>query len=46
VKPVFTTGTTQACNGGHPASVVGLRQSDAVAGVTKDGLTVLSSGSA
>jgi len=37
VKLVFTLGTTQACNGGQPASVVGLRQSDAMAGLTSDG---------
>jgi hypothetical protein len=46
VKLVFTAGTTQACNGGQPASVVRLRQSDAVAGLTNEGYTVLSSGSA
>jgi hypothetical protein len=34
VKLVFTAGTTQAYNGGQPASVVGLRHSDAVAGLT------------
>jgi hypothetical protein len=35
VKLVFTAGTWQACNGGQPASVVGLRHSDAVAGLTR-----------
>jgi hypothetical protein len=37
VKLVFTVGTAQACRGGQPASVVGLRQSDAVEGLTSDG---------
>jgi hypothetical protein len=46
VKLVFTAGTWQACNGGLPACVVGLRHSDAVAGLTSEGYTVLSSGSA
>ena len=46
VKLVLTVGTTQACKGGQPASVVGLRQSDAVAGLTSEEYTVLSSGSA
>jgi hypothetical protein len=45
-KLVFTAGTTQACSGGQPASVVGLRHTDAVAGLTSEGYTVLSSGSA
>jgi hypothetical protein len=46
VKLILTAGTTQACSGGHPASLIGLRQSDAVAGATCEGKTVLSSGSA
>jgi hypothetical protein len=46
VKLVLTAGTTQACSGGQPVSVVGLRHRDAVAGVTSEGKTVLSSGSA
>src|SRR5580693_8205072 len=37
VKLVLTAGTTHACNGGQPASVVGLRHSDAVTGLTNDG---------
>jgi hypothetical protein len=37
VKLVFTAGTTQASRGGQPASVVGFRQSDVVAGLTSEG---------
>lgn len=46
VKLVFTAGTTQACSGGHPGSVMGFLHSEAMAGVMRDGKTVLSSGSA
>src|ERR1700675_689358 len=46
VKLVLTAGTTQACSGGQPASVVGLWQSEDVAGLTREGKTVSSSGSA
>jgi hypothetical protein len=41
-----TAGTTQACKGGHPASVVELRQSETIAGLICAGATTPSSGSA
>jgi hypothetical protein len=41
-----TAGTTQACKGGRPASVVELRQSETIAGLICAGATTPSSGSA
>jgi hypothetical protein len=46
VKLMSTDGTMQACNGGHPASVIALRQSEVSALLNCAGLAVPLRGSA
>jgi len=46
VNSVFTAGTTQACSGGQPASVLGFRQRNAVALLKAEGSAAPFSGSA
>jgi hypothetical protein len=46
VKLMSTAGTTHACNGGHPGSVIVFRQSDIIALLNWDGLAAPLSASA